>query len=91
MAMLLESDREFLTLFKRNRLSVEVYKPHQEDRQQPHDRDEFYLIMSGEGRFKLQDQVTRFKKGDFLFVPAHAEHRFVDFTDDFITWVFFIG
>jgi hypothetical protein len=26
-----------------------------------------------------------------LFVAAREEHRFVEFTDDFATWVFFYG
>ena len=29
--------------------------------------------------------------GDLLFVPAHVEHRFERFSDDFRTWVIFFG
>jgi hypothetical protein len=29
--------------------------------------------------------------GDVLFVAAHEEHRFVDFSDDFKVWVVFYG
>ena len=36
-------------------------------------------------------QDMKFLPGDFLFVPARAEHRFLDFTDDFTTWVLFYG
>jgi len=32
-----------------------------------------------------------FGPGDFLFVPAGIEHRFVDFTDDLVVWVIFYG
>ena len=88
---LASSGNEFLALFNRNQLTVEVYRPDKIDRQQPHDRDEFYLIISGKGKFHLRDQVMEFKKGDFLYVPAHDEHRFLDFSDDFVTWVFFVG
>jgi hypothetical protein len=28
---------------------------------------------------------------DFLFVAAGDEHRFVEFTEDFSTWVLFYG
>ena len=89
--LLKESGKEFLSLFQERSLSVEIYKPHLIDKQTPHDRDEFYLIISGKGKFQLLDQVTSIKSGDFLYVRAHAEHKFFEFTDDFITWVFFIG
>ncbi len=29
--------------------------------------------------------------GELPFVPAGIEHRFLDFSDDFITWVLFYG
>lgn len=29
-----------------------------------------------------------FAIGEVLFAAAGVEHRFVDFTDDFLTWVF---
>jgi quercetin dioxygenase-like cupin family protein len=32
-----------------------------------------------------------FKEKDVLFVPAGVEHRFDNFTDDFMTWVIFYG
>jgi uncharacterized RmlC-like cupin family protein len=35
--------------------------------------------------------MVHFGPGDFLFVPAGIEHRFVNFTDDFSTWVIFYG
>ncbi|AHM60686.1 cupin domain-containing protein [Flammeovirgaceae bacterium 311] len=57
----------------------------------PHDRDEVYIIATGSGKFMLEEELTAFKAGDFLFVPAGANHRFVEFTDDFSTWVLFYG
>ncbi|WP_229206906.1 cupin domain-containing protein [Dyadobacter crusticola] len=49
------------------------------------------MFISGEGKFTLRDQTTGFKPGDFLYVPKFSEHRFNDFSDDFICWVFFVG
>lgn len=86
-----KSNSEFTSLFQSNLLSVEVYKPHLSDNQKPHKRDEFYLVISGTGKFKFHREVVKFKKGDFIFVPAGVDHQFFDFTPDFITWVFFIG
>jgi mannose-6-phosphate isomerase-like protein (cupin superfamily) len=81
----------FLTLFEHGTLSLEVYKPENVDLQKPHSRDEVYVVISGSGEF-LNDTVrTTFVPGDFLFVPAGAEHRFENFTEDFSTWVLFYG
>lgn len=81
----------FLNLFNHGTLSVEVYKPEKEDLQQPHTRDEVYIIISGSGEFLNDGIRTTFAAGDFLFVPAGVEHRFENFTDDFATWVLFYG
>ena len=86
-----QSEREFQTYFKHGSLEVELYQPNQLDRQQPHDRDEVYIIATGQGSFFLEGEVTQVKTGDFLFVPARAEHRFLDFSPDFSTWVLFYG
>ncbi len=86
-----ESGKEFIELFKHGSLSVEIYKPHNVDKQTPHTRDEIYVIASGSGEFILADQRTTFSPGDVLFVPAEKEHRFENFSDDFVTWVFFYG
>jgi mannose-6-phosphate isomerase-like protein (cupin superfamily) len=61
------------------------------DRQQPHDRDELYVIISGSGRFRSGASERDVVPGEVLFVPAWVEHRFVDFSPDFATWVFFVG
>ncbi|GAB3252406.1 cupin domain-containing protein [Larkinella harenae] len=91
MRQLQQSGKEFLELFGHGTLSVEIYKPVGEDRQQPHDRDEVYFILSGCGIFYLEGTTCDFKPGDVLFVPAGAEHRFQQFTEDFATWVIFYG
>lgn len=85
------SNQLFLELFQHGTLSVEVYKPEKADHQQPHERDEIYVVISGHGKFSLSGQTTEFKAGEFIFVPARAEHRFIDFSEDFSAWVFFYG
>lgn len=84
-------EERFKTLFQHGSLEVEVYAPRGEDPQQPHDRDEIYVIISGSGLFLVDGQRQPFKPGEVLFVPAGVVHRFEDFTDDFATWVFFYG
>jgi mannose-6-phosphate isomerase-like protein (cupin superfamily) len=75
----------------RGQLQVELYIPENEDLQKPHDRDECYVVVAGEGRFQMGDEIVPFGVGDFLFVPAGVEHRFLDFGETLETWVIFYG
>ena len=81
----------FIELFRHGSLVVELYAPRGNDQQHPHSRDEIYVIASGSGRFLLKGTEGAFGAGDILFVAAGEEHRFVEFTDNFATWVFFYG
>ncbi|MDJ0949818.1 MAG: cupin domain-containing protein [Alphaproteobacteria bacterium] len=81
----------FVEAFTHGTLAVELYAPRGEDPQQPHDRDEAYVVVSGNGTFLNGDERHAFGPGDFLFVPAGVPHRFEDFTDDLAVWVIFYG
>ena len=81
----------FKILFEHGSLQVEIYKPEKIDLQEPHSRDELYVIASGSGEFINGTKQQAVEKGEVLFVSAGVEHRFINFTDDFSTWVFFYG
>lgn len=85
------SDKPFKTLFEHGSLQVEIYKPDKVDLQKPHTRDELYVIASGSGEFVNGPNRQVVEPGEVLFVAAGVEHRFMNFTDDFSTWVFFYG
>jgi mannose-6-phosphate isomerase-like protein (cupin superfamily) len=85
------SKKEFVELFSHKSLIVELYKPDIIDRQQPHTRDEIYVVVAGSGYFFCDGLTVEFSKGDILFVPAGVRHRFENFTLDFMTWVLFYG
>lgn len=85
------SEKEFIKVFEHGSLEVEMYKPNKIDKQQPHSRDEIYMVVSGSGYFVNGDERHPFAPGQVLFVPAGTIHRFEGFTDDFATWVFFYG
>jgi len=84
-------DNVFKELFNHGSLSIEIYKPEGIDHQQPHSRDEVYVVISGSGYFVNGDSREKFEQGEVLFVPAGITHRFENFTDDFSTWVIFYG
>jgi mannose-6-phosphate isomerase-like protein (cupin superfamily) len=81
----------FVELFRHGTLTVELYAPRGHDPQSPHARDEVYVVVHGSGWFRNGDQRHRFDPGDALFVPAGVVHRFEEFSDDLVVWVFFYG
>ncbi len=81
----------FAELFRHGSLSVEIFAPRALDTQQPHSRDEVYVVVRGTGRFTFGKDQVAFGPGDFLFVPARVAHRLEDFTDDVVVWVLFYG
>lgn len=81
----------FAQVFAHGSLEVEIYAPRGVDPQQPHNRDEVYVVIAGRGRFFCAGETRDFAPGELLFVAAGVEHRFLDFSDDFATWVLFYG
>ena len=77
-------DPTFATVFKTD-------APKKLDLQEPHDRDEYYFVIRGNGDFINGEVRHSFETGDITFVPAHQPHRFVDFSDDLAVWVVFYG
>ena len=86
-----ENGEAWRVLFEHGSLEVEIYAPRGHDPQQPHTRDEVYVVAAGSGWFRNGDLRHEFASGDVLFVPAGVIHRFEQFSDDFATWVFFYG
>jgi mannose-6-phosphate isomerase-like protein (cupin superfamily) len=83
--------KRFAGVLAHGSLEVEIYAPKGSDPQQPHTRDELYVVVSGRGQFVNGSRRDPFGPGDVLFVPAGTVHRFEEFTDDLVTWVVFWG
>ena len=81
----------YTTLFEHGTLALEIYRPGSHDPQEPHDRDELYVVISGRGWCERAGARVAFSPGDVLFVAAHVKHRFVDYSPDVLTWVVFYG
>ncbi len=81
----------FATVFTHGTLLAEIYAPRGHDPQQPHSRDEIYVVIKGSGTYYYDGHRQPCRAGDFLFAPAGVVHRFEDFSDDFAVWVFFYG
>lgn len=83
--------KRFVELLEHGSLTLELYAPRGSDPQQPHRRDEVYVVARGTGMFFCDGERTPFAAGDALFVPAGVVHRFEGFSDDFAAWVMFYG
>lgn len=83
--------QRFATLFARGTLELELYAPRGTDAQQPHRKDELYVVVTGAGVFVCDDRRTPFGPGDCLFAAAGSVHRFESFSEDLAVWVVFWG
>jgi mannose-6-phosphate isomerase-like protein (cupin superfamily) len=80
-----------IPILSRGTLDVELYAPPGNDPQQPHDRDECYVVARGQAVFFDGADRRAVEPGAFIFVPAHQVHRFEDCSADFAVWVIFYG
>lgn len=78
-------------IFAQGSLLVELYTPRGIDPQEPHDRDEVYVVARGTGAFFDGTARRPVEAGSFLFVGAGQAHRFEDTSADFAVWVMFYG
>jgi mannose-6-phosphate isomerase-like protein (cupin superfamily) len=86
-----ETDKKFTVLMQHGSMQIEYFAPDKIDTQTPHAQDEIYVITSGSSSFYRDGETINCKTGDVIFVPAGMEHRFVNFSGDFATWVIFYG
>ena len=57
-------------------LGVYVLAAPEPDDQEPHDRDELYVVLEGEGVLTVEGNEQRLGPGDAAFVAAGDDHRF---------------
>jgi len=72
-------------------LSVGIYqlKAGATDTQTPHGEDEVYYVLSGRARLVVDGTWHDVVPGGLLFVPARAEHRFAEISEDLTLLVAF--
>jgi mannose-6-phosphate isomerase-like protein (cupin superfamily) len=74
----LSADGGYEVVFRSPGLEVGVYVlvAPEPDRQQPHEDDEIYVVLEGNGVLDVEGKPVRLVEGEAIFVPAGAEHRF---------------
>ena len=73
-----KSSTYFDTFINKSSLAagVLVLKPGEEDTQEPHDSDEVYYVISGDGFLKIKDKDYKITKDKLFFVAKDVEHYF---------------
>ena len=57
-------------------LGVYVLVAPEPDRQQPHEDDEVYIVLAGNGLLEVEGESLPVAEGSAVFVEAGADHRF---------------
>jgi mannose-6-phosphate isomerase-like protein (cupin superfamily) len=77
-ARLAESGGGYEVVHESEGLEIGVYvlvapKP---DTQSPHEFDEVYVVLDGEGSIEVDGETRSVARGEAVFVPARTKHRF---------------
>lgn len=79
------------TVLRRGTLNLKLSLPVSPNRQVPHEQDEIYVVVRGQGVLVHDGRRDPFGPGDVMFVAAGTDHHFEDFSDDLAVWVVFYG
>ena len=83
----------FETFINKESLATGVLflKPDQKDTQEPHESDEIYYILSGNGFLQIGKKSYRIKEGQIYFVAKDIPHHFYGNTKNLSVLYFFGG
>ena len=88
-----KNDNYFHTFINRETLAagVLVLQPGEEDTQTPHDSDEVYYVIKGDGFLKINKKDYPISEGKMYFVQKDVAHYFFGNTKELIVLYFFGG
>ena len=83
----------FHTFINRQSLAAGILflKPGEPDTQEPHDTDEIYYIIRGDGYLKIKQKDYPVSEGKVFFVAKNVRHNFFGNTKDLTVLYFFGG
>lgn len=84
-------ERPYLEFLRHNSMSLGLYvlPAAGVDLQTPHNEDEVYYIISGQGKITVGEKVEAVQPGSIVFVAARVPHRFHDILEELKILVFF--
>ncbi|MGH1522122.1 MAG: cupin domain-containing protein [Nitrosopumilus sp.] len=73
-----KSSSYFYTFIDKNTLAagVLVLQPGEKDTQEPHDSDEIYYVIEGDGFLKIKNKNYAVSKDKIFFVEKNVKHHF---------------
>ncbi len=88
-----KNDNYFHTFINKQTLAagVLVLQPEEEDTQTPHDFDEVYYVVKGDGFLKINKKDYPVSEGKAFFVQKDIEHCFFGNTKELVVLYFFGG
>jgi mannose-6-phosphate isomerase-like protein (cupin superfamily) len=83
----------FRTFINKQSLAAGILflNPGEEDTQEPHQSDEIYYIIRGDGYLKINNKDYRVSEGKVFFVAKNIAHHFFGNTEDLVVLYFFGG
>ena len=88
-----KSDSYFNTFINKENLAagVLVLQPGEDDTQEPHDSDEVYFIITGDGFLKIKNKNYPIEKNKMYYVEKKIPHFFHGNKSELIVLYFFGG
>ena len=88
-----KSDSYFHTFINKDSLAtgILILKPGEEDTQEPHESDEVYFIISGNGFLKIKNKDYEISKDKLFFVGKNVPHYFHSNTKELKVFFLFGG
>ncbi|HEX9844990.1 MAG TPA: cupin domain-containing protein [Candidatus Nitrosotenuis sp.] len=87
------SDEYFHTFIDRANIAagVLVLEPGEEDTQAPHDSDELYYVIRGDGFLKINNKDYEISEGKAYYVQKDVPHKFFGNKKEIVALYFFSG
>jgi mannose-6-phosphate isomerase-like protein (cupin superfamily) len=88
-----KTDNYFHPFINRENLAagILVLQPDEKDTQTPHESDEIYYIVRGDGFLKINKKDYPVSEGKVFFVEKDVEHYFFGNTKELVAIYFFCG
>lgn len=88
-----ESSNYFHTFINRDNIAagILVLEPGQDDTQTPHDSDEIYYVVRGDGFLRINNKEYRVSEGMAYYVQKQVPHKFFGNKTDLVVVYFFSG
>src|SRR5262245_42279367 len=87
----IKEGKRFASLAERGTLRLLCSFPLRPNEQTPHEQDELYVVVQGQGVLFHDGRREPFTAGDAMFIAAGVDHHFEDFINDLSVWVSFYG